>query len=269
MSCKRLVPVVLAGLLGTACTSDDAQGGPPNLQTSQYPLPRLSDYRFFTDLATQEPNEGVIPYTVAAPLWADAAGKGRFFVVPDGASIEYTEQDEWVFPAGTVFIKSFFFFMIGLMFPTELRLILLGAAFAVMLLIGLLTRFAAISLIVVTMVATAAVHWPAEWSGFAELWSGYVITSNGNGNFKLPLLFVVMLLPLVFNGAGKVSLDHLLISLAGRGNRPDSRSGLAQSAGLALLILGVSFIWLEPAWGFCLLTASGLSMLFTAVRGKS
>lgn len=142
-------------------------------------------------------------------------------------------------------------------------------AFAVMLLIGLLTRFAAISLIVVTMVATAAVHWPAEWSGFAELWSGYVITSNGNGNFKLPLLFVVMLLPLVFNGAGKVSLDHLLISLAGRGNRPDSRSGLAQSAGLALLILGVSFIWLEPAWGFCLLTASGLSMLFTAVRGKS
>jgi len=142
-------------------------------------------------------------------------------------------------------------------------------AFAVMLLFGLLTRFAAISLVVVTMVATAAVHWPAEWSSFAELWSGYVITSNGNGNFKLPLLFLVMLLPLVFNGGGKISLDHLLVSLSGRCRQPDGRSGLAQSAGLALLILGVSFIWLEPVWGFCLLTASALSLLFTTVRDKS
>jgi len=141
--------------------------------------------------------------------------------------------------------------------------------FAVMLLLGLLTRFAAISLVVVTMVATAAVHWPAEWSGLAELWSGYVITSNGNGNFKLPLLFVVMLLPLVFNGGGRISLDQLLISLSGRNGRPDSRAGALQSAGLALLILGLSGIWLEPAWGLWLLIASALSLWFTAVRGKS
>ena len=49
-------------------------------------------------------------------------------------------------------------------------------AFSVMLLLGLFTRFTAISLLVVTAVATAAVHWPAEWNGLAELWSGYVIT---------------------------------------------------------------------------------------------
>jgi hypothetical protein len=47
-----------------------------------------------------------------------------------------------------------------------------------MLLFGLFTRFAAIALIVVTVVATAAVHWPAEWSSLAELWSGYAITSK-------------------------------------------------------------------------------------------
>ena len=53
--------------------------------------------------------------------------------------------------------------------------------FAVMLLLGLFTRFAAVSLIVVTVVATAAVHWPAEWNSLAELWSGYAITSKGAG----------------------------------------------------------------------------------------
>ncbi len=35
---------------------------------------------------------------------------------------------------------------------------------ALALLVGLATRFSAISLIVVTIVATAAVHWPADWS---------------------------------------------------------------------------------------------------------
>ncbi|WP_198283022.1 DoxX family membrane protein, partial [Enterococcus faecalis] len=42
---------------------------------------------------------------------------------------------------------------------------LLGALF---LLLGLGTRLTALVLIVVTLVATAAVHWPAEWSSLAE-----------------------------------------------------------------------------------------------------
>lgn len=142
-------------------------------------------------------------------------------------------------------------------------------AFAVMLLLGLLTRFAAISLVVVTMVATAAVHWPAEWNGIGELWGGYVITSNGHGNFKLPLMFVVMLLPLVFNGAGKISLDQLLVRLSGRSGQPGKSAGGLQSAGLALLVLGLASIWIEPAWGLCLLMASALALLIPVVRGKS
>jgi putative oxidoreductase len=56
-------------------------------------------------------------------------------------------------------------------------------AFAAMLVLGLFTRFTAISLVVVTTVATAAVHWPAEWSSLAELWSGYVIAPDGVGNY--------------------------------------------------------------------------------------
>ena len=84
----------------------------------------------------------------------------------------------------------------------------LGAA--ALLVLGLFTRFAAYSLLVLTCVATAAVHWPAEWTSLAQLWEGYAIRNTGAGNFKLPLLFVLMLLPLVLGGAGRLSLDALI-----------------------------------------------------------
>jgi putative oxidoreductase len=78
------------------------------------------------------------------------------------------------------------------------------------LLVGLGTRYAAAALFVLTIVAIQAVHWPVQWSSFAELWQGYSITDHGFGNYKLPLIYLVMLLPLMFNGAGRFSLDHAL-----------------------------------------------------------
>ncbi len=140
--------------------------------------------------------------------------------------------------------------------------------FAAMLVLGLFTRFAAISLVVITTVATAAVHWPAEWSNLAELWSGYVITPDAAGNYKIPLLFVVMLLPLVFHGGGRLSLDHLFINITGRNHQLDDRTGGLQSAGLALLVLSLATIWVEPMWGISLLVASVLAMLIPEVIGK-
>jgi putative oxidoreductase len=80
----------------------------------------------------------------------------------------------------------------------------------VALLVGLGTRYAAAALLVLTIVAIQAVHWPAEWSSFSELWQGYAITDDGFGNYKLPLIYLAMLLPLLFNGAGRLSLDHAL-----------------------------------------------------------
>jgi len=121
--------------------------------------------------------------------------------------------------------------------------------FAVMILLGLFTRFSAISLIVITVVATAAVHWPAEWSSFEELWKGYVITSKGAGNFKLPLLFVIILLPLVFHGGGKISLDHLLLKLTGRDSCVTDRIGDGIAAALMFAVLGITTFFVEPAWG--------------------
>ena len=71
---------------------------------------------------------------------------------------------------------------------------LIGAA---ALILGLATRFFSVSLIILTIVAWAAVH-----SG-----NGYNVCDNG---FKLPLVFLIMFLPLLFSGAGKASLDHLI-----------------------------------------------------------
>ena len=81
---------------------------------------------------------------------------------------------------------------------------------AVLLVFGLFTRFASFSLIILTIVAALAVHWPDSYGSLGELWKGYAVSDKGFGNFKLPLLFLIMLLPLLFSGAGKASLDHIL-----------------------------------------------------------
>jgi len=81
---------------------------------------------------------------------------------------------------------------------------------AVALLLGLGTRFFAASLAVLTVVAMLSVHWPAAWSGLPELMRGYVFTDQGHGNFKLPVIFMAMLWPLLWQGAGRCSLDAWL-----------------------------------------------------------
>jgi putative oxidoreductase len=66
---------------------------------------------------------------------------------------------------------------------------------------------------VLTVVAILSVHWPEHWSTLAELLQGYRIIDtegDGLGNYKLPLIYLVMFLPLLFGGAGKWSLDFLI-----------------------------------------------------------
>ena len=81
---------------------------------------------------------------------------------------------------------------------------------AIALILGLGTRLFSFSLIILTIVAINTVHWPAEWSTLAELWQGYTISNKGHGNFKLPLIYLIMFMPLLFNGPGKWSLDYTL-----------------------------------------------------------
>ena len=65
------------------------------------------------------------------------------------------------------------------------------------LLFGFGTRIISAKLIVLTLVAWAAVH-----AG-----NGYNVCDNG---FKLPLIYLVMFIPLLLTGPGKLSLDHLI-----------------------------------------------------------
>lgn len=81
------------------------------------------------------------------------------------------------------------------------------------LVLGIATRFFSASLIVLTMVAIASVHWPDHVSSLSDLFHGYRIVDeegDGLGNYKLPLLYIVMFLPLLLGGAGKCSLDYWL-----------------------------------------------------------
>src|SRR5690349_12183974 len=85
--------LALAALALTTCG-----GGEASAPESKGPLPyeKLSTYGFFTGpLVDQAPAAGVVPYDVSAPLWSDGAAKGRFFVLPPGGQIEWTEADDW------------------------------------------------------------------------------------------------------------------------------------------------------------------------------
>lgn len=78
------------------------------------------------------------------------------------------------------------------------------------LVLGLATRLFSVSLFILTIVAIASVHWPDSWQTYGELMQGYGFTDKGFGNFKLPVLFLGMLLPLMLSGPGRLSLDHWL-----------------------------------------------------------
>jgi putative oxidoreductase len=120
----------------------------------------------------------------------------------------------------------------------------------VLLWIGLGTRLAAFVLLFLTFVATAAVHWPTMWMMWSDLAKGYAITDMGHGNFKLPLLFAVMLLPLIFGGGGRLSLDRLLSRIAHLG-APAPRHGFATAA-VGAAVFAIPFLMLIPALGFAL-----------------
>ncbi|TDR16821.1 DoxX family protein [Marinicella litoralis] len=128
--------------------------------------------------------------------------------------------------------------------------------FAILLLLGLFTRFAAVSLLVITAVATAAVHWPESYASLGQLWEGYAITNKGAGNFKLPLLFVILLLPLIFSGAGKFSLDHILTQfMKGDTHHPIQSDFI--SKGLGLIVIGLPL--------FFVMTTTGIAFMATGV----
>ncbi|MEZ4450813.1 MAG: SO2930 family diheme c-type cytochrome [Nannocystaceae bacterium] len=110
---RALLSSALVGAVAAAatCTTTDPCAGPTRCPaTGELPFPVLSDYDFFQGSMVEEvPKDGVIPYTVVAPLWSDQAGKGRFIVLPEGGKIDFEAREGWGYPEGSIIIKSFYF----------------------------------------------------------------------------------------------------------------------------------------------------------------
>lgn len=125
------------------------------------------------------------------------------------------------------------------------------------LLVGLGTRYAAAVLWVLTIVAIYAVHWPSDWSSLTELAEGYAITDMGHGNYKLPLIYLAMLLPLILNGGGRLSLDHLI---AARRVPVPAAHADTTAWGLVLFVAGATLSLLLP-WPGAALALAGVVLL--------
>jgi uncharacterized repeat protein (TIGR03806 family) len=68
---------------------------------------RLSETGLFTSVRGHVPHPALIPYSVNAPLWSDGALKERFLALPGTSQVEFTAENGWNFPEGTVLVKTF------------------------------------------------------------------------------------------------------------------------------------------------------------------
>ncbi len=67
----------------------------------------LGEWNLFSDIPSGAPNERVVPYDLISPLFSDYALKRRYLFVPEGSTITYSDTDAWVFPVGTILVKTF------------------------------------------------------------------------------------------------------------------------------------------------------------------
>ncbi len=109
---------VVAGLIGLAAAilAGAASAAPLALDdlVAGKPSRTLSSYNLFKDAGQQIPNDGLVPYALATPLFSDYAEKFRFVHVPDGQRAAYDAREVFDFPVGSIFVKTF-------AFPADLR----------------------------------------------------------------------------------------------------------------------------------------------------
>ena len=91
---------------GAAPLAAPGAGGPS--ESEWEPPEKLAAYGLFRgNGSTQEPADGVVPYDVNTPLFADYAVKYRFVRLPPGTSARYHDTDVFDFPVGTILVKTF------------------------------------------------------------------------------------------------------------------------------------------------------------------
>jgi putative oxidoreductase len=110
------------------------------------------------------------------------------------AGVEKLNGQNWFVEIQHQFPFPFNLFPAGFSWQVATWVELIGP---IALILGLGTRFFSLILSILTLVAIASVH-----AGH-----GYTISEGG---WKLPLIYLVMFLPLILSGPGKLSIDHWL-----------------------------------------------------------
>jgi uncharacterized repeat protein (TIGR03806 family) len=77
----------------------------PQLADGKIPA-LLSQTGAFGDTRTLAPARGLLPYDLVVPFWSDGAAKLRWAAIPP-EKIKFSPTGEWVFPKGTVLVKTF------------------------------------------------------------------------------------------------------------------------------------------------------------------
>lgn len=68
----------------------------------------LSQTGVFKDMRSLVVADGLIPYDLVVAFWSDGARKLRWAAVPGGGGkIQFSPTGDWVFPVGSVFVKTF------------------------------------------------------------------------------------------------------------------------------------------------------------------
>ena len=83
---------------------------PPAGAAQEQPFKRVSQYLLFEGHpAFQRAAEGVIPYDLNSALFSDYAEKYRFIKLPPDTHANYSREEVFEFPIGTVIAKTFAF----------------------------------------------------------------------------------------------------------------------------------------------------------------
>ena len=72
----------------------------------EYPA-TLAEVGLYSSLDELTLSDRVFGYTPKWPLWTNGLGKQRAVALPKGESIDASDPDEWSFPDGTLFFKTF------------------------------------------------------------------------------------------------------------------------------------------------------------------
>ena len=95
----RALPFGIAGRVAAPCSF-------PVAEAPDFPR-TLTATKCYSDVPRRIPALGLIPYDVNSPLWSDGALKRRFLILPEGATIDFTEKYTWTLPVGTILVKEF------------------------------------------------------------------------------------------------------------------------------------------------------------------